>query len=60
MNIENLEIIAYKPEFATYFYYLNVACLEKYFCVKSYDKKVLSNPKEFIINTGGFIFFCKI
>lgn len=59
MNIENLEIIAYKPEFATHFYDLNVAWLEKYFYVESYNKKVLSNPQEYIINTGRFIFFAK-
>ncbi|QNM86247.1 GNAT family N-acetyltransferase [Polaribacter pectinis] len=56
MEIENLEIIAYQLEHAKDFYNLNVEWLEKYFYVEPYDKKVLSNPKEYILDTGGFIF----
>lgn len=59
MDIENLEIIAYQPQFAKNFYELNVEWLEKYFYVEPYDEKVLSNPKEFILDAGGFIFFAK-
>ncbi|MEE9409097.1 MAG: GNAT family N-acetyltransferase [Polaribacter sp.] len=59
MEIENLEIIAYQPQFAEGFYKLNVEWLKKYFYVEPYDEKILSNPKEFILNTGGFIFFAK-
>lgn len=60
MNLENLEIIKYQPKFATDFYKLNAAWLEKYFYVEPYDQKVLSNPQEYVIDPGGFIFFCKI
>jgi ribosomal protein S18 acetylase RimI-like enzyme len=59
MEIENLEIITYQPEFAPHFYSLNVAWLEKYFYVEPYDEKVLSNPQKYVIDTGGFIFFAK-
>lgn len=59
MDIENLEIIAYQPGYAKDFYNLNVVWLEKYFYVEPYDKKVLSNPQKYVINTGGFIFFAK-
>ena len=59
MEIENLEIIAYQPEFAPHFYSLNVAWLEKYFYVEPYDEKVLSNPQKYVIDPGGFIFFAK-
>ena len=59
MDIENLEIIAYQPEYASHFYNLNVAWLEKYFYVEPYDKKVLSNPEKYVIDPGGFIFFAK-
>jgi ribosomal protein S18 acetylase RimI-like enzyme len=59
MEIENLEIIGYQPEFAKDFYSLNVEWLEKYFYVEPYDEKVLSNPQEYVLDPGGFIFFAK-
>tara|TARA_R110002153_G_scaffold38188_17_gene111180 strand:+ start:1935 stop:2402 length:468 start_codon:yes stop_codon:yes gene_type:complete len=59
MDIENLEIIAYQPEFAKDFYNLNVEWLEKYFYVEPYDEMVLSNPQEYVLDPGGFIFFAK-
>ena len=54
-----LEIIPFKPEYSQDFYNLNVEWLEKYFYVEPYDEKVLSNPKKYIIDTGGYIFFIK-
>ncbi len=59
MNIENLQIIAYEKAFAKDFYDLNVAWLKKYFYVEPYDEKVLSDPKKYVIDPGGFIFFAK-
>tara|TARA_R110000822_G_scaffold98278_1_gene222413 strand:+ start:308 stop:829 length:522 start_codon:yes stop_codon:yes gene_type:complete len=59
MEIEKVEIIAYQPEFAKNFYSLNVAWLEKYFYVEPYDEKVLSNPQEYVLDPGGYIFFAK-
>jgi len=54
-----LEITPFKTEYSKDFYNLNTEWLEKYFYVEPYDKKVLSNPKEYILDTGGFIFFIK-
>ena len=54
-----LEIIPFSQKYSKDFYNLNVEWLEKYFYVESYDEKVLSNPKTYIIDTGGFIFFVK-
>ncbi|MFT6843347.1 MAG: ribosomal protein S18 acetylase RimI-like enzyme [Psychroserpens sp.] len=54
-----LEIITFNPQYAKDFYALNVAWLEKFFFVEPYDEKVLSNPKQYIIDAGGFIFFVK-
>ncbi len=54
-----LEIITFNPQYAKDFYALNVAWLEKFFFVEPYDEKVLSNPKQYILDTGGFIFFVK-
>ena len=59
MTNENLQIIAYQPAYAKDFYDLNVAWLKKYFYVEPYDEKVLSNPKEYVLDAGGFIFFAK-
>ena len=59
MKPDAIEIIPFEEKYAHHFYNLNVAWLEKYFYVEPYDKKVLSNPKEYIINSGGYIFFAK-
>jgi len=55
-----IEIIPFEAQYASRFYDLNVEWLEKFFYVEPYDKKVLSNPQEYIIDTGGFIFFVKL
>ena len=60
MSVFKVNIIAFEEQYATDVYDLNVAWLQEYFYVEPYDEKVLSNPKEFIIQNGGFIFFAKI
>lgn len=55
-----IDIIPFESQYATHFYDLNVAWLEKYFYVEPYDEKVLRNPKEYILQNGGFIFFAKV
>jgi N-acetylglutamate synthase-like GNAT family acetyltransferase len=52
-----VNIIPYNSQFATDFKTLNIEWLEAFFYVEPYDLKVLSNPEEYIINKGGFIFF---
>jgi ribosomal protein S18 acetylase RimI-like enzyme len=54
-----LEIVPFHQKYSKDFYALNVEWLEKFFFVEPYDKKVLSNPQEYIIDAGGFIFFIK-
>ena len=39
------------------FYNLNIEWLETYFYVEDHDKKVLNNPKTYIIDKGGVILF---
>ena len=60
MNKHPIQIIPFEPKYANHFYNLNAEWLKKYFYVEPYDEKVLSNPQEYIINNGGFIFFAKI
>ena len=57
--MNSVEIINFKHKYAKHFYELNVEWLEKFFYVEPYDQKVLSNPKDFIIDKGGYIFFAK-
>ena len=59
MDANIIEIIPFEEKYATDFYNLNVEWLEKYFYVERYDQKVLSNPKKYVIEPGGFIFFAK-
>ena len=56
---QEIEIIPFEDEYSKYFYDLNAEWLKKYFYIESYDEKVLSNPREFVLNPGGFIFFAK-
>lgn len=60
MQATSIDIIPFESEYATHFYELNAAWLEKYFYIEPYDEKVLSNPKKYILQSGGFIFFAKI
>lgn len=50
-------IEGFKEIYAPYFYELNVEWLRTYFYVEPYDEKVLSHPKEYIIDKGGHLFF---
>lgn len=54
-----VEIIEFEDKYANHFYDLNVEWLKKYFYVEPYDEKVLSNPKKYVLEPGGFIFFAK-
>jgi DNA-binding MarR family transcriptional regulator/N-acetylglutamate synthase-like GNAT family acetyltransferase len=52
-----LSITPFKPEYAQTFYDLNIEWLETYFYVEDFDREVLSNTHEYILNPGGHIFF---
>ncbi|MCX7549782.1 GNAT family N-acetyltransferase [Xanthomarina sp. F2636L] len=52
-----IEIIPFNSAYSKEFYTLNVQWLKKYFYVEPFDEEVLSNPKKYIIDKGGFIFF---
>ena len=54
-----ISMIGFKKELSDRFRDLNIAWLEKYFYVEPIDHEMLSNPAEYIINKGGFIFFAK-
>ncbi len=52
-----MKIIPYEPQYAQHFYDLNIEWLETYFYVEDFDREVLSNPNQYILNPGGHIFF---
>jgi len=55
-----IDIISYQSEYAPSFYELNIEWLKTFFYVEPYDEEVLSNPKKYIIDKGGKIFFAKL
>lgn len=57
--VNNLNFIPYSSIYAETFKALNVEWLSHYFEIEPYDEKVLSNPKEEILDPGGFIFMVK-
>jgi N-acetylglutamate synthase-like GNAT family acetyltransferase len=56
----NFEIVKFSDRYAKFFTSLNMAWVEKYFVVESMDHKMLSEPKKYIIDKGGYIFFAKV
>ena len=60
MSENNVHIIEFKDDHAVHFKNLNIAWLQKYFYVEPIDEKMLSNPKHYIIDKGGYIFFADV
>ncbi len=54
-----IEIIDYDDSLKDYVKNLNYAWIEKHFKLEKGDVFMLSNPKETIIDKGGYIFFAK-
>lgn len=54
-----IEIIPFDAAYAADFKNLNLDWLNKYFRVEPHDDEVLGNPKKYIINPGGNIFFAR-
>lgn len=59
MNSSNIEIIAFSEDLAEPIKKLNYEWLQKYFRIEKGDEISLSNPKEHIIDKGGYIFYAK-
>ena len=56
----NVHIIEFRDELAGHFKNLNLAWLRKYFYVEPIDEEMLSDPKKYIIDKGGLIFFAEV
>ncbi|MDT8417339.1 MAG: GNAT family N-acetyltransferase [Lutibacter sp.] len=53
-------ILDFEEKFTNDFTKLNFEWLEKYFYIEEYDRKVLLNPKKYILDDGGHILFALI
>ncbi len=56
---DQVEILGFTDSLAPYFKSLNYEWIEKYFEVEDSDEYKLSNPREAIIDPGGFIYFAR-
>jgi len=57
--MNEIEIIDYEEKYKKDLQRLSYEWLEKYLYVEPEDIKILSNPKEVVLDNGGFIFFAK-
>ena len=57
--MEPITFVAFEESLAGYFGDFNRRWLEKYFYVEPIDEQMLSDPKFFFIDKGGYIFFAK-
>ena len=55
-----LQFIDYKPEYQPWFEKLNKAWLEEFFTIEDFDKYVLENPEEAILQKGGKVYFAAL
>jgi GNAT superfamily N-acetyltransferase len=55
-----VSILPFEEKFALPFERLNIEWLEAYFYVEDYDRKVLSQPRRFILDPGGYIFMALV
>jgi len=57
-DVESKVIIAdYEDRYAAAFAELNYAWIEKYYSVEPHDREILDDPLNYIIYSGGHIFF---
>ncbi len=54
-----LEVVPYSPDLKNAFYDINAQWISNMFQLEELDLKVLKNPEDMILQTGGFIFFIK-
>ncbi len=57
---KNFEILPYSDKLSNYFTQLNLAWVKKYFEVEPLDELMLSDPKKYVIDNDGFIFFAMV
>jgi GNAT superfamily N-acetyltransferase len=56
-DLSNIIIHTYRDAYANSFKFLNLQWIEEFFVVEEEDLKILSNPKSYVLDQGGEIFF---
>lgn len=59
LETNHIIIVEYEEKYHKDLKRLSYEWLEKYVSVEPEDEKILNNPKEVILDKGGFIFFAK-
>lgn len=59
-HLNSIAIIPFTDELSEAIKTLNYEWLERYFRIKESDVVALSNPKKYIIDSGGFIFYAAL
>jgi ribosomal protein S18 acetylase RimI-like enzyme len=59
-NIANIEIIEFSEALSEPIKTLNYEWLQKYFRIEEGDEISLSNPKKYIIDKGGYVYYAKL
>lgn len=57
---DGFTIVGFDEQLSASFKELNIRWLKKYFVVEPIDEEMLSQPRKFIIDRGGHIFFAKV
>lgn len=52
-----MDIVPFKPEYAPAFDRLNRAWIEEFFWIEPFDNEVLTKPDQYILNSGGELWF---
>ena len=60
MKNKQVHIVTFENKHENDFTQLNFEWLEKYFYIEEYDRKVLTQPKEYILKKGGYIFMALV
>ena len=55
-----IQIQPFSPELASIFADLNRTWIERYFTMEPRDEAILTNPKSFVIDKGGYIYFAAL
>ena len=56
----SVEVIEFREDLAEDFALLNYEWIEKFFSVEKHDSEILDDPKRWVIDPGGMIFFALI
>jgi ribosomal protein S18 acetylase RimI-like enzyme len=59
-SVDGLSIVEFLPEYAAAFRELNIEWLQRYFRVEPVDLRVLQNPEQEILASGGSILFARL